>query len=191
MTGRSELILEFVDDQGVGSYKKLARLLGVSTMTVRRECERLSRAGKVIKTVGGVRALNGEFVFYEKTAEERMQERAIEKRAIAKQALELIETPSAIFLDGSTTCVSLAKLIDAAYGDVTVVTHSVQICLAMRSGRNNIICAGGDFEPRSLAMSGPRPRPLLDLFLLISRSSRRPGSFRPTEHSSRPSRLSV
>jgi hypothetical protein len=135
---RSELILEIVNDRRVVSYKELAGLLGVSTMTARRECERLSRGGKLVKTIGGVRGLNGEFGYGEKTMDERMGVNVIEKRAIAKKALKLIETPSVVFIDGSTTCVALARLIDAQCDGVTVVTHSLQVCLTIRSGRNSV-----------------------------------------------------
>lgn len=154
MGERSELILEIVNDRRVVSYKELAGLLGVSTMTARRECERLSRGGKLVKTIGGVRGLNGEFGYGEKTMDERMGVNVIEKRAIAKKALKLIETPSVVFIDGSTTCVALARLIDAQCDGVTVVTHSLQVCLTIRSGRNSVICAGGEFEPRSLCFVG-------------------------------------
>jgi DeoR/GlpR family transcriptional regulator of sugar metabolism len=151
---RSELILDFVDAWGRVSYDDLAKFLGVSTMTVRRDCGDLAQEGKVLKTVGGVQRVNAELGFYEKTTDERMAMNALEKRAIAKEALELITEPCAIFVDGSSTCLALAKLIDRERDDLTVVTHSPEICLALRSGKNSVICAGGEFEPRSLCLVG-------------------------------------
>lgn len=152
---RSALILEFLDVTPNATYEELARFLGVSIMTVRRDCDDLSRSGKVVKTVGGVQLMNGKLGFYEQTTYERIATNAVEKRAIARKTLELIPRPGAIFLDGSTTCLELAKVIDAERSRVTVVTYSTQVCLALRSGKNHVICFGGEFEPRSLCFVGP------------------------------------
>jgi DeoR/GlpR family transcriptional regulator of sugar metabolism len=154
MGKRAELILEFLDGLNGASYKELADHLQVSTMTVRRACNSLYRDGKVIKIVGGVRRVNGAMGFEEKTADERLALNTMEKRRIAKKALELIQPPCTIFMDGSTTCLALAKLIDTERKDVTIVTHSVHICLALRSGPNNVVCAGGELERRSLCFVG-------------------------------------
>lgn len=177
---RSALILEFVETWGRISYEDLAKFLGVSTMTVRRDCNELCEAGKVIKTVGGVQPVNGEQVLHEKTTDERMSSNALEKQAIAKTALELIRGSCTIFVDGSTTCLALAKLIDGERADITVVTHSAQICLAMRSGKNNVICAGGEFDPRSLCLVGDETENFLKaLFIDIAFVSAT--GFLPTE----------
>jgi len=152
---RSALILDLIDGQGAISYKDLAKSLDVSTMTVRRECEELFQTGKIIRTTGGIRLANEELGFYESTTDERIYANSSEKRAIAKLALELIKEPVTIFIDGSTTGLALAKLIDAGRKGMTVVTHSTIICLALRSGLNRVICAGGDFDSRSLCLVGP------------------------------------
>ena len=150
------MILEFVDDHRVTSYKDLARYLGVSIMTIRRDCEELVQAGAVFKTIGGVQRVTNEVGFYEKSTDERMSANNIEKRAIARTALELVKHTCTVFIDGSTTGLALAKLIDAQRKGLTVVTHSPLVCLALRSGLNTVICAGGEFEPRSLCLIGPQ-----------------------------------
>jgi DeoR/GlpR family transcriptional regulator of sugar metabolism len=153
---RSELILELLGERSMMSYEELANILRVSTMTMRRDCDELSRVGSIIKVLGGVRKTKCEFSVHEKATDERIAATALAKRAIAREALSLIKRPLAIFLDGSTTCLAFAKLLDVEHKNLTIVTHSAQICLAMRSGRNNIICAGGEFEPRSLCFVGPQ-----------------------------------
>ena len=149
------MILDLIDGRGTVSYKDLAKLLDVSTMTVRRECEELFRTGKIIRTTGGIRLANEELGFYESTTDERIYANSFEKRAIAKSALRLVGEPATIFIDGSTTGLALAKLINAGCKGLTVVTHSAMICLALRSGLNTVICAGGEFDPRSLCLVGP------------------------------------
>jgi DeoR family transcriptional regulator, aga operon transcriptional repressor len=155
MGKRSALILDLIDGRGAVSYKDLAKALDVSTMTIRRECEELLQIGKIIATTGGIRLANEELGFYERTTDERIYVNSSEKRAIAKSALGLIKEAGAIFIDGSTTGLALAKLIDAGRKGLTIVTHSTMICLAFRSGLNTVICAGGEFDPRSLCLVGP------------------------------------
>lgn len=154
MGKRSALILEFVDDRRVATYKDLARFLGVSTMTVRRDCKELVQAGAVLKTIGGVLRATDEVLFDEKSTDERMSANNLEKGAIARTALELTKDASTVFIDGSTTGLALAKLINLKRRGLTVVTHSPLICLALVSGLNTVICAGGEFEPRSLCLIG-------------------------------------
>jgi DeoR/GlpR family transcriptional regulator of sugar metabolism len=154
MRKRSELILELVNSGFATSYKDLAKSLGVSPMTIRRDCEELARAGKIIRTVGGILRADPMLEFYEKTTEERIGVNPIEKHAIAKKALELIKPPCTVFIDGSTTGLALAKLIDKDLRGLTIVTHSLLVCLALTSGHNTTICAGGEFEPRSLCLVG-------------------------------------
>ena len=54
MENRRQFILDQLEQDGACSYEKLSELLGVSTMTIRRDLEELIRQGAVIKTVGGV-----------------------------------------------------------------------------------------------------------------------------------------
>jgi DeoR family transcriptional regulator of aga operon len=152
---RSSMILEMLDGRGFVSYEDLAKILGVSTMTVRRECENLLEAGEIVRATGGIRRAHEELAFYESTTDERIYANSVGKRAIAKLALELIKEPCTVFMDGSTTALALAKLIHAERKGITVVTHSAIICLALRSGLNTVICAGGEFQPRSLCFVGP------------------------------------
>ena len=149
------MILDLIDGRGTVSYKDLAKSLDVSTMTVRRECEELFRSGKIIRTTGGIRLANEELGFYESTTGERIYTNSPQKRAIAKSALELIKDPVTLFIDGSTTGLALAKLINAERKGLTIVTHSALICLALRSGLNTVVSAGGEFDPRSLCLVGP------------------------------------
>ena len=155
MRKRSELILELVDSGFPTSYKDLAKSLGVSPMTIRRDCEELARAGKIIRTLGGILRADPMLEFYEKTTPERIGVNTIEKHAIARKALELIKPPCTVFIDGSTTGLALAKLIDKDLRGLTIVTHSLLVCLALTSGHNTTICAGGEFEPRSQCLVGP------------------------------------
>lgn len=108
---RCEFILDQLEEQGACSYDKLADSLRVTTMTIRRDLEPLIRRGAVIKTVGGVQRANAPSILYETAVYSRLAVNRAEKRAIAWRALDLIGPQSTIFVDGSTTCLELARTL--------------------------------------------------------------------------------
>lgn len=153
----SQFILENVED-GECSYAELTERLGVSTMTVRRRVEELARRGAVIKTPGGVRglgALPGLAALHETSIQSRMRQNRDEKRRIASAAAKRIAGNETIFLDGSTTCLELARKL-AEMPNLTVVTPSALMCLELgRPGKCRIIAIGGQYDPMSLCYGGP------------------------------------
>lgn len=154
MSDRSQLILDLLERQGTASYEDIAKLLKVSSMTVRRECDALAQSEKIIKTVGGIQRANAPANLHEGPVGERLLINHAEKQAIASSALELIGEQHTIYLDGSTTCLELAKLLARERSGLTVVTNSALICLEMSRGRNTIIGLGGEFDRQSLSFVG-------------------------------------
>lgn len=152
---RSVAILDYIENQGMAQYKLLAERFGVSVMTIRRECEQLVRKDLAIKTIGGIRRAHNGLALRTATASERFEANTLEKRAIAREAVRFIRDASTIFLDGSTTCFALAKLVDAEKEGLTIVTHSPVICLASEFRKNRIVCTGGELDPQQLCFVGP------------------------------------
>ena len=153
---RRQLILDQLDQQGAFSYRELTELLGVSTMTVRRDIDELARQGAVIKALGGVQRANAPTGLYETTLVSRFSEHNREKRAIAERALDLIGPQQTIFLDGSSTCLELAKVVSRQRKGLTVVTNSLLACLEMgQNGQNTVIGIGGEYDRSSASFVGP------------------------------------
>jgi len=152
---RQQQILEWLERVGAGSYPELARVLGVSTMTVRREVDQLATRGLVIKTLGGVQRADAPSYLLETAVQGRMNQNRLEKQAIARTAIELAEGAETLFLDGSTTCLELAKLISRRMRGLTVVTNSALTALELGRNRNNaVIGIGGEFDPNSCCFVG-------------------------------------
>jgi DeoR/GlpR family transcriptional regulator of sugar metabolism len=153
---RKEKIIELLEQKGALAYQELEAYFGSSHMTVRRDVDKLVEDGKVIKTLGGIQKANAPDDFYESRLSSRMAEKKEEKFAIASLALEQIETGDIIYLDGSTTCITLAKLIAAKIEGLTVVTNSMYIYWHLARGkmRNTIITLGGVHEPDSCCLVG-------------------------------------
>lgn len=153
---RTVFILDLVDQQGTASYEALADLLQVSTMTVRRDCEELSKLGKIIKIIGGIQQAHAPAYLYENTLRERIAANRAEKRAIAAKVLDLIPNNQTIFIDGGTTNLALAKLIADCRTGLTILTNSALTCLELSKGQNTIIGIGGEYDPLALSFVGPQ-----------------------------------
>jgi DeoR/GlpR family transcriptional regulator of sugar metabolism len=152
---RQQRILGWLEQAGAGTYRELAQVLGVSTMTVRREVDELNGRGLIIKTLGGVQRANAPAYLMESVVHGRMARNRREKQAIARSAIELLEGAQTLALDGSTTCLELAKLIARRVRGVTAVTYSALTALELGRSRNNtVISLGGEFDPDSCCFVG-------------------------------------
>ena len=86
----------------------------------------------------------------------RLSVNNLEKKAITQIAVGLIGPQEVIYLDGSSTCLELAKRIVEADPAVTVVTNSLQVYMELvRSRKVTVICLGGQHDPVSYCLTGP------------------------------------
>jgi len=152
---RQTLILSRIREDGGVRVADLARDLGVSDMTVRRDLEILDRRGLIEKVHGGATSLPSSALFEPGfAAKSELQEP--EKEAIADAAVALVVPGTAIGISAGTTTYALARrLVDVA--GLTVVTNSVPVADVLhRAGRSDqtIILTGGVRTP-SDALVGP------------------------------------
>lgn len=158
MNPRQQSILDRFEQQESCSYEELAKLLGVSTMTIRRDVDALARRGAVVKALRGCRKAQDTpaAVLYETTLASRMTAQVEEKRAIARMAMELLGERQSVYLDGGTTCLELARAIAARSRGLTIVTNSALVCLeAGGNGHNTVVTAGGQYDAASASFVGP------------------------------------
>ena len=94
-----------------------------------RNTGKLVRRGEVIKTLGGVQTAHASKDLYESPIQERLAVGRAEKERIAQKALREIKSHQTIFLDGSTTCLVLARQLAKELRGLTVVTHSALVCM--------------------------------------------------------------
>jgi DeoR family transcriptional regulator of aga operon len=162
---RRQFILDRLEEQGECSYAELAKSLRVSSMTVRRDLEPMVRERSVIRTVGGIQPSHAPPVLTETATYSRLSVHRAEKRAIARRALELLDGPSTIFIDGSTTCVELARCIARERKHLTIVTNSALICLELSKNADNVVIGiGGQYDTNSLCFVGAHAEELIKTF---------------------------
>jgi DeoR/GlpR family transcriptional regulator of sugar metabolism len=156
MKPRHQAILDLLEQKPTFTYQELVSTLGVSLMTIRRDIDALAAEGQLIKTLGGVqKSATNPFSLYESTLYSRLAEHTAEKRMIAEHALGLIEPGSTIYIDGSTTCLELAKLIARRLKGLTIITNSALVCMEIgKSAEHTVISLGGQFDLNSASFVG-------------------------------------
>ncbi len=154
---RQQAIAEYLRVVGACSYPNLAKRFDVSEMTIRRDIESLAGRGVVIKVLGGTQTAHAPKQQYESAFEQRLSTNITQKQQIAHEALKRIQPNQTVFLDGSTTCLVLARTIARASHGLTLVTNSVPVCLELaRSTDNAILGLGGQFDSHSSSFVGAR-----------------------------------
>ncbi len=141
---RKRIIYDRITRKGSVSIAELARDLGVTDMTIRRDIVAMEREGSLRRVHGGAVAIEGSTGETSFTA--RMVKAQSQKSAIAKRAALELGAAQALFLDGSTTCSELARLLPSG-GSRQVVTDSLSVLLEL-NGRPGLelIMLGGTLD---------------------------------------------
>lgn len=132
---------------------RLAALLNVSQVTVRKDLDALEQRG----------LLRREHGFAVITASDDMAHHLAfnyeTKRAIAIAAAELIEDGETVMIESGSCCALLAQEIAAHKRGVTIVTNSAFIADYIRKAPYaKTILLGGEYQNESQAMVGPMTR---------------------------------
>lgn len=136
---RHEILTRVAAEQAI-HVPDLARELGVSEMTIRRDIRRLERDGFVRQTYGGATAhLTRSF---DVSFNARALEHAREKRLIGMRATELVGDARVLFLGIGTTAEQFARYLPAR-DDLTVVTASLPIASLLGTRAIRVVCLGG------------------------------------------------
>ena len=149
---REKLILDSLKG-GIRTIAELSSRLAVSEATVRRDLQALERQGRVRRVHGGAEPVNGhpgpEPLFAEKASF-----RAGEKNLIAELALNYIDDNDAIFLDGGSTVLALARRLNTRH-NLTIITNSLMAASELMETPHRLILLGGEFRARSRTLVGP------------------------------------
>jgi DeoR/GlpR family transcriptional regulator of sugar metabolism len=144
-------ILELLAEQGSLRTTETAETLGVTDETIRRDFEVLEKRGELTRMHGGagkVDKIRKDTPFTERQAIMRD-----EKRAIAKLAAERIQPNENIFLDASSTVLTLTEFLPDF--PLTILTNAFNVINALADRPNiELICTGGIFESKSRSFIG-------------------------------------
>lgn len=162
MKERVAQIQKHIKKNGETTLVELGELFpGVSSMTLRRDIERLENMGEVVRTKGGAKSVEYISRLKEELYSKRATENVEEKNIIAQKALGLIKEGSAIFLDSGTTLAALARIITDK--KLFVITASPDI--AVECSKNpgaSVYMTGGYLNRDNLSLSGINALSFLD-----------------------------
>lgn len=133
-TARREAVLHLLREQTTASIAEIASRFRVSEMTIRRDIQKLSDVGQVIRIPGGARierSFGGEKSFHE-----RIHRMAEAKSAIGKAASELVQNGESVTIDSGTTTLFLARHL-RQHRDLVVFTFSLAV-LEELAGSNSV-----------------------------------------------------
>ncbi len=146
MKDRLLSLKEYIDKNGKITLRDLEKEFPeVSSMTLRRDLQRLEMNNDVIRIPGG--AVSVDSFLREKEAEftNRINYKAVEKVEIADKAVALIEPNSCVFIDGGSTTTYFARALpdDNYY----VLTNSVPIAeTILNKVKPTVTLLGGDLK---------------------------------------------
>lgn len=150
---RQDLIAEMLQQSGRVVGADIARQLGVSEHTIRRDLQALARKGLCKKVYGGAVSQFKQSASFET----RVTRSVHEKADVAKRCAELIKPDTCIFIDGGSTYLAMVDFIPQEF-DLTIVTNSPQIAAALSSRRQGeVIMLGGKIHAQTGSVLGSEP----------------------------------
>lgn len=150
---RRRKIVRLTLNAGEIRINELSRLLGVSSMTIRRDLEDLEQHQIIQKTSVGAVRLRDSFEIDPGYTKRHLIMKS-EKLAIAEQAIRLIPNGATLGLDASSTTLELAKrLFDLK--NIRIATNSLLIppLLAQHSSLR-LTVAGGTMRAKAISVVG-------------------------------------
>jgi len=149
---RKHRVEEYLQRVEFASLGELARQVGTSVSTVRRDLTALEAVGNIRRTHGGARIVtprSDEFSF-----SKRDTQQLSEKELIGKACAKLIGTQQSVILDAGTTVFHVARHLEDK--SPQIVTNSLPVAnLYASANKIEVILAGGVIYPRLGVLVGP------------------------------------
>lgn len=151
MNTRQQSILQMVIDKGRMSVVDLARMTGVSEVTIRQDLNLLEKQSFLRRTHGFAVPIDSEDV------ETRMMNNFAIKNELAAFAATLVSPGETVFIENGSSNALLARVL-AAQPDVTIITVSSYIAHLLKEMPAEVILLGGIYQKKSESMVGPLTR---------------------------------
>lgn len=147
-------ILEEADKHGEVRVSVLANKFQVSEMTIRKDLNYLCQENLLKRTYGGAEKCAEHF--YKRSAKDDVFIKASAKIALARTAYKEINDKDVIFMDGSSTCVYLAKIIkEHDQKGIVLVTNSVLVANEVLEALHvELILLGGKVQRNQAVTEG-------------------------------------
>lgn len=149
---RLEAVLQLLKENTTASISGIAEQFQVSQMTVRRDLQKLAKAGQVIRIPGGARIERWRGM--ERSFLERLENMSPAKRSIGQAAASLVRDGESVVLDSGTTTLYVARELRSRR-NVVVVTFSLAVLEELASAEEiRVELTGGVYRSSSHDLIG-------------------------------------
>ncbi len=142
-----------IQTKGAVNILNLAKVLGVSAETIRRDLLAMEGQGKLLRVHGGAVAKRDMKPFYDLKARNKEYHR--QKQDLAARAMEFVKDGDIIAIDSGSTAMVFAETLLMKNLRVTVITHSMDVFhILCRSNQVKLILIGGYYMPEEKTFYG-------------------------------------
>ncbi len=150
---RQSGILEILSINGKMEVLELAKMCGVSLVTMRKDLTELEERGLLCREQGYA-ILNEE-----NDMRRRLASNHSTKIHLAREAASLIDDGDTVMIESGSCCILLAEEISRKKHGVTIITNSIFMAEYIGKMANiHLVLLGGDYQPESQAVVGPITR---------------------------------
>lgn len=150
MNQRYIKLIEIVSQYGKIEVNELAKLLGTSQVTIRKDLDYLSEKGILRRERGYALLKSKDDINY------HMAFHYEAKQKIAKAAANLVEDGETIIVESGSTCAMFAEQLVSVRKGIRIITNSSYIANYIKDNPNvEIILLGGNYQKHTQAVVGP------------------------------------
>jgi DeoR/GlpR family transcriptional regulator of sugar metabolism len=146
---RKDLLMDRLRRDGRIIAKEIARELGLSEDSIRRDLRELDTAGLAVRVYGGALPASPAVANYAGRATVAPQS----KRRVAAAAVALIEPGATVILDGGTTTLAIVDALPKSFL-CTIITHSPTVAAALLDHDAEVFVIGGQLFKHSAVACG-------------------------------------
>lgn len=147
---RKAHLREILDRDGRVVAKDVARSLGVSEDSIRRDLRELADAGELVRVYGGALPVAPA----DRPLAARTTLATESKGRVARRAADLISAGTTVILDAGTTTLAMAPLLPRG-ADLTVITPSPAVAIAVAEHSDaRVVMLGGEISRHSMVAGG-------------------------------------
>ena len=159
---RQQSIYELIKDKKAVSVEKLARKFFTSETTIRRDLDKLEKAGFIRRTYGGALLVEGSDT--EIPLAIRESENIKAKNAIASAAADMVSDNDVIIMDSSSSVLRMVPFLERKK-NLTVSTNGAKAAVELGGMLHpNVYCTGGFLRENSLSYIGPHAIKFMESF---------------------------
>lgn len=160
MRNRYTKLLEIVNENKRIEVSKLAELLNVSQVTIRKDLDVLEEK-RLLKREHGYAVITST-----DDINSRLAFNYDIKRKIARLACELVADGETVMIESGSCCALLAEELAYNKKDITIITNSTFITSYIREGNAKVVLLGGDYQSESQVVVGPLTRECMKNFFV-------------------------